>query len=169
MSLLPELATVCSCRLVFFRHTSKPTNSSYRPCDWHRCPTITLNPASHNSIRDAIGGHKLPKPREFVRLLRCTCHTEHKEKKHAARRIYRCKEWNRPEYNTQVAGPYALKSYPDLTKLPNFGEHRSLGVKIVFSSTRKDCIILLTVLGVLKCHFAVCLWTAWSDNGRKVI
>lgn len=42
--LLPDLETVCSCALVFFRHTPEPRNSSYGICDWQSCPTLTLEP-----------------------------------------------------------------------------------------------------------------------------
>lgn len=55
MPLLRDLDTMCSCRLAFFGHTSESPNSSYRHRDWHRCPTITPNPAGHSSERHAIG------------------------------------------------------------------------------------------------------------------
>lgn len=80
--LFADLDTVGSCALVFFRHTPEPRNSSYGICDWQSCPTFTPpDPTSRGALRAAIGRHKLPKPRGFVRRLRCTCHVEPSQNK----------------------------------------------------------------------------------------
>ena len=70
-------------------------------------------PASHDSARSAIGRRKVPKEKKKkekkIPWISCVGSvapvTPNTVKTYAARRIYRCNEWNRAEYHLYVAVP----------------------------------------------------------------